>query len=259
MTDRIYPFTSIYNFRDFGNYKAVDNRNIHKGKLFRSAHLNGANAADLETIESLGIKLVVDLRHKPERAKQPNKWPEVQSPTVLEYPDLPTVKEDSLAPHEMFVRKDLFHPDDARTYMNGSYAARPNDPGFRQIFSETLKFMAHDGGALLIHCAAGKDRTGTLAAIIQSALGVDRTTIFEDYMLTMTAIDIESFLVPAAAMMKQRHGRDYSPEALRPMFGVEPSYLENSLKTIGDMDSYISNTLGITSKERDAIHENYLI
>lgn len=259
MTSRIYDFETIFNFRDFGNYETVDKRNVRSGLLFRSGQLSRANTSDLNSIEALNIGLVVDLRHKPERAKQPNKWPESQTPKVFEYPDLPDVKEDSLAPHEMFVRENLTVPQDARDYMNASYAARPDDDGFRRIFSDTLKFMADEGGPILIHCAAGKDRTGTLAAIIHSALGVEKDTIMEDYMLTMKAVDIESFLKPAALMMAERHGRDYTPDALRPMFGVEPSYLENSLNAMGNMEAYISNALGITSSERDAIRKNYLV
>ena len=255
---RILAFENILNFRDFGDYPALDGRHIKPGHLYRSAHLASASEGDLSGISALNIGLISDLRHKPERSRQPNRWPEGRPAKVVEFPDPPNAS-DTMAPHEAFTKYDLQHADDARNYMRGSYLARPNDPAFQSIFSQTLKFMAETGEPILIHCAAGKDRTGTLAALILAALGADKDVIMDDYMLTMKAIDIDSFLVPAAAMMKERHGRDYSPEALRPMFGVEPSYLENSLKTMGDMDAYISNELGITSKERDAIHENYLV
>lgn len=209
-------------------------------------------------IDALNIGLVVDLRHRPERDRQPNKLPDNSSPVVYEYPDAPHMEKAALAPHEMFIQKNLTKPQDARDYMNRSYAARPSDKGFQSIFSDTLKFMAGEGQPLLIHCAAGKDRTGTLAAVILSALGVDEEIIMEDFMLTMTAVDIDSFLEPAAAMMARKYERDYDAEALRPMFGVEPDYLRNALKTIGDMDDYIENTLGITAAEKQALRDNYL-
>lgn len=258
MTQRILDFASIYNFRDFGAYDTVCGNKVVPGQLFRSAHLSNATDDDVQKMADLKIGLVVDLRHAPERQRQPNRLPANPSPAVMEYPDLPEALNNELAPHEMFIREDLRRPQDARDYMNRSYAVRPEDQGFQTIFSNTLKFMAREGEPLLIHCAAGKDRTGTLAAIIHGALGLDRDTIMEDFMLTMQAVDIDSFLEPAAAMMQDRFGRNFDPESLRPMFGVEPSYLENALATIGDMDRYIQDTLGITPDERTAIRDNYL-
>jgi len=72
---RIYDFDGILNFRDFGNYSANEGRVVKPGKLFRSAHFNQASDTDLERLAALGIELVVDLRHKPERLRQPSRWP----------------------------------------------------------------------------------------------------------------------------------------------------------------------------------------
>jgi len=58
--------------------------------------------------------------------------------------------------------------------------------------------------------------------------------------------------------MEQRFGRSYDPESLRPMFGVEPAYLEKSLDTIGDMARYIREDLGISEVEKAAIQAAYL-
>lgn len=254
---RIYQFDNIMNFRDFGDHRTADGARVKVGKLFRSAHFSAASQSDLNALEELNIGLVVDLRHKPERKRQPNKWPSGQAPKVLQYPD-PKHASEELAPHERFIKEALNTPQDARNYMQGSYEARPHDPGFKSIFSDTLKVMAESGEPIVIHCAAGKDRTGTLAAVILSALGVPFETILQDYMLTMEAIDIDMFLKPAAVQMGTRYGREYDANALRPLFHVEPGYLERSMKTIENVDSYISDTLGITQAERQALRDHYL-
>jgi len=255
--DRIHKFDGIFNFRDFGDYPTQSGRRIRPGKLFRSANFHRATESDLDRLSALDIKLLVDLRYSQERERQPNRWPEAGQTDALLFPSQYEHHAGELAPHEAFIKNDLRRPEDARRYMKASYNARPHDPGFVDMFSKTLKHMAQTGDNLVIHCAAGKDRTGTLGAIILSALGVDQEIILEDYMLTMTAVNIESFLEPAAKMMADRHGRDYSVDALRPMFGVELDYIHSSLDAIGDMERYIADTLNITPSERQDLVDAY--
>lgn len=258
MENRIKKFETIFNFRDFGGYPTVHGRKIKANKLFRSAHLNNTNEADKARLADLDIGLIVDLRHLPERERQPTQWPEGHTPRRLNYPDAEHGESGKVAPHEAFMKHDLHKPEDARNYMLGSYGQRPHDEGFKQIFGDTLRHMAKTGDPILVHCAAGKDRTGTLCAVIKGALGVDEPTIYDDFMLTMTAVDVDSFLAPAAQMFTKRYGRAIDPEAIRPMFGVEIAYLERSLAAIEDMQSYISDTLGITDKEKAALKAAYL-
>lgn len=258
MDNRIKKFETIFNFRDFGGYQTMDGGKVKANKLFRSAHLHNTNEADKARLAELDISLIVDLRHAPERERQPTNWPENHTPRRLSYPDPVDGESAKVAPHEAFMKHDLHKPEDARNYMIGSYGARPHDTGFKQIFGDTLRHMAETGEPILVHCAAGKDRTGTLCAVIKGALGVDEKTIYEDFMLTMTAVDIDSFLAPAAQMFTQRYGRSIDPEAIRPMFGVEEAYLQSSLEAIVDMQSYIHDHLGITDKEKAALKAAYL-
>jgi len=258
MDNRIKQFETVFNFRDFGGYQTMDGGRLKANKLFRSAHLNNTNEADKARLAELDIGLIVDLRHAPERERQPTNWPETYSPRRLEYPDPEHGTSAKVAPHEAFMQHDLHKPEDARNYMIGSYGARPHDAGFKQIFGDTLRHMAETGDPILVHCAAGKDRTGTLCAVIKGALGVDEKTIYEDYMLTMKAVDIDSFLEPAAQMFAQRYGRAIEPESIRPMFGVEEAYLQSSLGAIEDIQSYMSDHLGITDKEKAALKAAYL-
>jgi len=256
---RLYAFEKIFNFRDFGGYKTQSGQMIRSEKLFRSANFHRASALDLSHLSDLDIGLLVDLRYAPERDRQPNKWPAPSSTKVLSFEDLSGTREADIAPHEAFMKTDLRVAEDARNYMLNSYKTRPGDPGFEAIFSDTLRHMADTGDNIVIHCAAGKDRTGTLAAIILSVLGVDIQTIIEDYMLTMSAVDIESFLAPAAEMMKKRHKREFTVDSLRPMFGVEPDYLESSLQAIGNMSDYVRDNLRISDSDIEAIKADYLV
>ena len=262
---RNYDFQSIYNFRDFGGYAGLNGRTVKTGRLFRSAHLAALTPEDLSEISDLDIHLVVDLRYAPERIKQPSRFPMPQ-PHVHEYPDAPEEKKAKVAPHEAFLEHELHTAADAHGYMMRSYTARPHDPSFQKIFADTIRFMAHaeetEAAGVLIHCAAGKDRTGTLCALIQSTLGVSREDIMADYMLTLEAVDIDKIIVPAAAMFTERFGRAIDPEAIWPMFGVMPDYLNASLDGMlddaGRIEPYLSERLNIGSDDLNLLRDRYL-
>jgi protein-tyrosine phosphatase len=258
---RLHDYATIYNFRDFGGYAGLGGRPVVTGRLFRSAHLASLSDTDHGTISDLDVNLVVDLRHAPERRKQPSRLLD-PTPTVHEYPDSPDRLNAKVAPHEAFLEHELYSAEDARGYMMRSYTARPHDPGFQAIFRDTLAFMAeHDNDAsagVLVHCAAGKDRTGTLVALIHGLLGVSRDDILADYMLTLDAVDIDAILVPASAAFSERYGRPIDAESLWPMFGVEPAFLEAALDGMGDMERYTRETLGLSADMLSTIRARYL-
>lgn len=256
MANRVKKFDGIFNFRDFGDYPTLDGRRIRKDILFRSAHLNAISPADNDSLSQMDIGLVVDLRHAPERERQPSLW---QAPKVFTYPDPAQGPSARVAPHEAFLEHELETAEDARDYMIGSYTKRPDTPAFRQIFGHTLRHMAATGEGVLIHCAAGKDRTGTLCAIIQGALGVSPDIIMEDFMLTMKAVNIPAIIGPAAQAYSVRYGRKIEPAALEPMFSVEEDYLRSALNVIEDMDYYIREGLGVSDKEKAALKAAYLV
>lgn len=263
IASRLKPFQSIYNFRDFGGYAGLDGRPVVTGTLFRSAHLHNLGEDDRNAIDDLPVGTVVDLRHAPERKRQPSKWPPVPARAmVLTQPTNSAREGASVAPHEAFTETQLYTADDARGYMLNSYRTRPHDDGFKALFSDTLNRMTEpvetDTPGILVHCAAGKDRTGTLCALIQGLLGVSDEDIMADYMLTETAVDIEAILQPAALMFTKRYGRDIDADALRPMFGVEPGYLKASLDAMGDMETYATDVLGLSPDRLTLIRARYL-
>jgi len=262
---RNYDFQSIYNFRDFGGYTGLDGRDVKAGRLFRSAHLSALNETDLDRISGLGIDLVVDLRYAPERARQPSRFPQ-PTPHVHEFPDAPEKKDAKVAPHEAFLEHKLYSKADAHGYMMGSYTARPHDPGFQNIFADTLRFMANseteDAAGVLVHCAAGKDRTGTLCALIQAVLGVSREDILADYMMTLDAVDIQKIIEPAAAMLSKRYGRQIDAEAIWPMFGVAPEFLDAALGGMmdgnGGVEGYVTDKIGLSEVDMNRLRDRYL-
>ncbi|MEP4053134.1 MAG: tyrosine-protein phosphatase [Litorimonas sp.] len=262
---RNYDFQTIYNFRDFGGYSGLGGRAVKAGRLFRSAHLAALSEEDLLAIGDLAIDLVVDLRHAPERAKQPSRFP-TPAPHVHEYPDAPEAKKAKVAPHEAFLEHELYTAEDAHGYMMGSYTARPHDAGFQKIFADTLRFMANaetsETAGVLVHCAAGKDRTGTLCALIQSVLGVSREDIMADYMMTLEAVDIDQIIGPAAEMFTKRFGRPIDAQAIWPMFGVVPEFLNAALDGMlddsGGVETYVKDKVCLSEAEINRIRNRYL-
>jgi len=254
---RILPFETVYNFRDFGQYPGHDGQVLARGKLFRSANLHNMEGADSARFDALNIGAIIDMRYAPERQKQPNRLPPNHQAVTLPYIAGKEKEAMNVAPHEAFMEHDLRCADDAHRYMMNSYRQRPLDVGFQNLARKSLQHMARTGEGVLVHCAAGKDRTGTLVALIHHILGVPKDLIFEDYMLTMTAIDMTTLLDRASVQLSKKYGRNYNPDMLQPLFGVSEDYLQQSFNTMEDMDSYIETALGITDAEKAAIAAHY--
>lgn len=251
---RLLNFENILNARDFGHYTGLAGRPLKTGKLFRTAHLNNATDADLGRLASMNVGLIIDLRYLSERERQPNKWPKNDPARTLAFDATRTGQ----APHEAFMQHDLHRPEDAVNYMMSNYADRPGHKGFQKIFKDTLDHMSETGEGIIVHCAAGKDRTGTLVALIQALLGVSNDDIMDDYMLTMKAVDIDSLLGPAAKRIGEKFGREYDPESLRPMFGVREAYLEAALHAMGNADIYAREQLGLSASHIERLRRHYL-
>ena len=160
------------NFRDLGGYRGAGGARVRWGQVFRSDTL-ALEDEDLEVFAALGIRAVYDLRSDRERETSPNRLPE--GANVVELVAL--ISQDSSPPSLEALQVD------GESFLAGIYMhmLERSAVGFGRILSGLA-----DGGRLpaVFHCAAGKDRTGMVAALLLSVLGVDEGEILDDYELT---------------------------------------------------------------------------
>src|SRR6267378_320256 len=164
------------NFRDLGGYRTRDGRAVRWRQIFRSNHLGQLTEADIEVLRPLGLKSAFDFRGTEERVAAICGLAEI---AVHSLPIEPTV----VAALRTRLASGLpLSSADAVEVMRESYRnyVRHDTPSFRALFALLLE----DRAPLVIHCTAGKDRTGFACALILHALGVADDVIAEDYLLT---------------------------------------------------------------------------
>ncbi len=257
---RIIAFDNVLNVRDFGGHELGDGTQVVSGKLLRGAQLSKMTDKDIERLRSRHVETLVDFRYLPERLRQPSRMTQAFRPDILHYePHLDQQSGEELAPHERFAIEELQTAADAHRYMVQSYTERPHSPAFIDLTARALRQMAEHGGSVYVHCAAGKDRTGTFVAIVLGLLGVNPDDIMDEYLRTRDAVDIDNIMDFISREMSERYGREFSPAILRPYFAVEPDYLEASLKGIGNVEVYAQNVLGLEQAHMKALRENYIL
>ncbi|MDX2233924.1 MAG: tyrosine-protein phosphatase [Hyphomonadaceae bacterium] len=244
MTDRIAALDGVLNFRDFGGYAAQDGH-VVRGKLFRTASFAEASERDRAWLDALGARFVVDLRRPEEREDAPNRWPGEGAPPVHTndegYREIPA--------HLAVLTETDLSAESVRQYMFTAYANYPYEPRYVRLYRTFLHGLADSGGPAIVHCAAGKDRTGVICALTLTALGVDHDTIVADYELTNTAVDYMARLPAIRERMEARVGKPVPEEALRPMLGVHKDYLDAAWAAIHarypDVRTYMADVLGV--------------
>jgi protein tyrosine/serine phosphatase len=226
---------------------------MRRRRFFRSASHARATDPDLEAIAALGIGLVVDLRRRPEREREPSRRHPAFAGRVIENDD-----EQADSWHEHMRTSDL-SPAAFRAYLTEYYEAAPFEPRHIDLFRRTFAALAAGEEAVLIHCAAGKDRTGVLVALIHHVAGVHRDDITADYLLTNDPARFAARLPGLSAIVREISGREAADEALLVAMGVEAAYLDAAFAAMaarcGGVDGYLEAVLGMTPAMREALAE----
>lgn len=253
MAQRILSFEAIENVRDFGDYGGAGGSRVAGGRLLRSGHHARATDADLERLAGLGVSTIVDLRRGAERREQPCRRYPGFAGQVIEGGD------DGYgeAPHITFLKNTDLTPESVRAFMLQTYRDMPFDDRHLELFRQYFAALATGEGAVLIHCAAGKDRTGLLAALTHHLLGVSDEDLLEDYLLTNTAVRLAERAPEIAGRIRAAYGKQASEAAVIAFLGVEPGFLEAAFASIrdayGSVDAYLEQALGVDHARREAV------
>jgi protein-tyrosine phosphatase len=168
---------SAVNFRDIGCHPTIDGGRTRPGILFRSESPQFLERADARRlVEEVGLQLVVDLRFADEATSE-GRGPLADSP--VRYLNVPIVGAGG-ADTRLALLDDT---DETLAPYYVSYVQHTAD-GLLTIY----RTLAADGLPALVHCAAGKDRTGVVIAVLLSALGVTDEAIITDYARTADAM-----------------------------------------------------------------------
>ncbi|MGJ3231047.1 MAG: tyrosine-protein phosphatase [Oceanicaulis sp.] len=256
MTDsRVFPLSGVHNFRRFGAYTASDGRAV-ADRLYRSGQFSRATEEDRATLAALGVKTVADLRRPSERQMEPSHWPNVEGVRVIESDHAGPAE----APHLRFLREEELTFGSIRQFMMETYRRLPFDEGNQHVFREGIRALSAGGEdeAFVVHCAAGKDRTGIFCALVLWELGVDHDTVVDDYLMTNRVVDFEKIAAVMRERLSAKYGREFRDPELKQFLGVDGDYLDAAMDAMGDPNRYLREELGLTEAELASLRDRLL-
>lgn len=256
----------VQNARDLGGYKTIDGRTVKTGLLIRSGRLSNASKEDIHILKDLyHLNAVVDFRIIRERIDSPD----VKIDGVTYY-TLPLV--DDKSPMVGGVHKRSANNQNPLSYFidvikqghgkSDMYVKLFKSERFQKGMTSFFQILLNSDGehSILWHCAAGKDRAGSAAALTLLALGVDKETVLTDFDLSNIAYNewIQKRLTQISRITRD-------PEILtvvRSLSGVNADYMRNAIDaTILDYDSienYLEVCMNVTKEDIAKLQDMYL-
>ena len=174
--ERQIPLDGCLNFRDLGGYATADGRRLRWRRLFRSDGLHGLSESDVRLLcDDVGLSDVIDLRSSMELASEGRGALEREAIDFHHAPlfDGDTVRASGEQPATLTLSDRYFGLVEV--------AKKP--------IARVVSILSEAEGAAVYHCAAGKDRTGVISAVLLGLLGVRDEVIVADYALTRDNLD----------------------------------------------------------------------
>lgn len=219
---RTFKIPSVSNVRDIGGRIGSGGKKIAQGKIYRGAHLNDVTEESKSfMVHKLHINLDLDLRATGEGGAGT-----VSPLGDIKYQNIPGVY-----------------------YVEGSSGIK-NQYNLETIRNEIKVFADPSNYPIYMHCAIGRDRTGTLAIILQSLLGVDAETILKDYELSFFSkiCNVDGFS-PANA----------SSAASSIMAYITMNFSDEEMTLEGSTRNWLTKEVGVSEEEIEAIRNIMLL
>lgn len=239
---RHIPLDGCYNLRDIGGYPTRDGKITRWRTVYRSDSLHRLSADSQNTLLGNGLKTIIDLRFPEEVQHDPNVF---AASTALHYHHIPLILRDPVQPNVDGQRRDA-SPSLYAIYLSIIESFQPQ-------VRAVLTTISESDFPVLIHCTAGKDRTGVIIALLLGLAGVEPETIVEDYALTST------YLTPLVASLKQRSAElGIDPETYAKMLETPPPAMRDTLIHIdavyGSVERYLGS-IGLTDQQLQTLRD----
>ncbi|AXK87991.1 tyrosine-protein phosphatase [Nocardia farcinica] len=238
-----FHLSGTFNFRDTGGLRTVDGAKVRPGVLLRSAQLSGLDDRGHATLRELRVTDVHDLRG-------------LREIDHIGHDNLPADVRLRVTPFDSRMGEAPPHDSgdtDAFTHMLEVYRAFPALPEANAAIVELAESIVRGDGAVLVHCAAGKDRTGWAVATLLRAVGVSEEDVLADYLRSNEAVPALRAMLTAT----MGPGAEPSPDLL----GVREEYLRIGTESVrelhGDHDSFLA-AAGLDARLRERLRERML-
>ncbi|MBJ8343576.1 tyrosine-protein phosphatase [Antrihabitans sp. YC2-6] len=243
-----YHLSGAWNFREVSGLRSADGKTLRPGIVFRSSQLSGLDADGQRTLVELGITDVFDLRGTKEaEVAGADALPEG---VRLHAEPVHELRRDERAPHE---ESGSIPTEVAQAELEKAYAEFPTLQGAHTALVNLIQTVADGTGAVLIHCAAGKDRAGWLTAALLRAAGIEDDDVLSDYLRSNDGVE------PLRAMLSAKYGA--ALQLSNKILGVDESYYRTAWRvvdeTYGGFDNYLDK-LGIDSDTLDRLRTRLL-
>jgi len=240
------------NLKGLKNARDISYSDIKENKLLRSENLSKLTKEDVKILkDDYKLKYIIDLRTEKERKQKDIIIPDV------EYIHIP-----------MNTYKDPIYKIDKEAKRKAKNGILPNlCEYYRRLVSIEKKdlwtklfhiLLKNDDGAILWHCASGKDRTGVVAAVIEYMLGVNDNDVMDDYLLTnKNLVTPLRYRIAAFIFIVKKTRHEY-----RKLFTAREEYLRATIdyikETYGGVDGFLRDVCGINHEEKEFLKKKYL-
>ena len=241
MISQLVSVEGTYNLRDLGGMRA-DGGTIAAGRLFRSDALSALSEAGMGQFAGLGITRVIDLRDDGERERSPDTLP--ASATLIPHPIFPSASSHVVRGLDIFGLTEVIYLEHADTLATAL-----------ALLAEQGEEAREAAGATLFHCTAGKDRTGAVAALALTAVGVSRDDVVADYAASEANLRGEWLDTHLAALA--RLGLELTPATEGLVGRTPPEALERTLveldRRFGSVRDYLRAS-GVSDVTLERLH-----